>query len=184
MKKFFKEFKEFINRGNVLDLAVGVIIGGAFSAIVTALTTYILRPIINWIIALCMGDEANVAYTFLRGNINDLENAIYIDWGAFISAIINFILIAFILFIIIRLINRLSDELNINKKMKDRIEEKMKKGDVLNAPEKRWIKRMEKNRPEMIPSLEEPEKEPEKEPEPTPTEKLLKEILEEIKEKK
>ena len=50
MKKFFAEFKKFIQRGNVIDLAVGVIIGGAFSAIVTALTNNILMPVINWVL--------------------------------------------------------------------------------------------------------------------------------------
>ncbi|MCX4287510.1 MAG: MscL family protein, partial [Clostridia bacterium] len=48
MKKFFKEFKDFITRGNVLDMAVGVIVGGAFTAIITALTGQILQPLINW----------------------------------------------------------------------------------------------------------------------------------------
>ena len=51
MKKFFGEFKKFITRGNILDLAVGVIVGGAFTAIVTSLTNNIIRPLINWIIA-------------------------------------------------------------------------------------------------------------------------------------
>ena len=52
MKKFFREFKEFISRGNVIDLAVGVIIGGAFSAIVTSLTDNIIKPLINCILSL------------------------------------------------------------------------------------------------------------------------------------
>ena len=55
MKKFFKEFKDFISRGNVLDMAVGVIVGGAFTAIITALTNQILQPLINWLIALISG---------------------------------------------------------------------------------------------------------------------------------
>ena len=57
MKKFFKEFKEFISRGNVLDMAVGVIVGGAFTAIITALTNQILQPLINALIALISGGE-------------------------------------------------------------------------------------------------------------------------------
>lgn len=183
MKKLIKEFGEFIKRGNVLDLAVGVIIGGAFSAIVTALTTHILRPIINWIISLCIGDASATAYTFLKGNAEDLENAIYIDWGAFISAIINFFLIAIILFIIIKFVNKLADELNVNKKMRENILEKMKKGDKLNSVENRWMKRMKKNHPELVPSLEEPAQVPEPVAEPTATEKLLGEILEELKKK-
>ena len=106
MKKFFKEFKDFISRGNVIDLAVGVIVGGAFTAIVTALTTNILRPLINWIIYLCGGGEGIAAYTFLVGSAEDMDSAIYIDWGAFISAIINFVLIALVLFLIIKAINK------------------------------------------------------------------------------
>jgi len=106
MKKLFKEFKEFISRGNVIDLAVGVIIGGAFSAIITALTNNILRPLINWIIYLCGGGEGIAAYTFLVGSAADMDSAIYIDWGAFISAIINFLLIAIVLFAIIKAVNK------------------------------------------------------------------------------
>ena len=106
MKKFFREFKKFITRGNVIDLAVGVIIGGAFTAIVTALTNNILRPLINALIHVCGGGEGISAYTFLVGSAEDMSSAIYIDWGAFISAIINFILIAFVLFFIIKAINK------------------------------------------------------------------------------
>jgi large conductance mechanosensitive channel protein len=66
MKKLIKEFKTFITRGNVLDLAVGVIVGGAFTAIVTALTNNIIRPLVNYIIMLVGGKEGlSSAYTFL-----------------------------------------------------------------------------------------------------------------------
>ena len=106
MKKFFKEFKEFISKGNVIDLAVGVIVGGAFTAIVTALTNNILRPLINWLIYVCGGGEGIAAYTFLVGGPEDMDAAIYIDWGAFISAIINFFLIALVLFLIVKAINK------------------------------------------------------------------------------
>ena len=107
MKKFFKEFKQFISRGNILDLAIGVIIGGAFSAIVTALTNKVIMPCINWLLSLG-GNGLDSAYTFLKkvytvdalGNpIVDLANSIYIDWGAFITAILNFLIIALTLFI-------------------------------------------------------------------------------------
>lgn len=113
--KFFKEFKEFITRGNVLDMAVGIIIGGAFTAIVTALTGQILQPLINWMIASIVGgDGLAAALTMLKPayvlndagvEVIDLANSIYIDWGAFITAIINFILVALILFMIIKSIN-------------------------------------------------------------------------------
>ena len=115
MKKFFKEFGAFIKRGNVLDLAVGVIVGGAFTGIVNGLSNYVLKPIINWLLALVLGaDGLEGAVTILSkattpdGAI-DLANSIYIDWGAFISAIINFLLIAIVLFLIVRTINRVSE---------------------------------------------------------------------------
>ena len=111
-KGFFAEFKEFISRGSVIDLAVGIIIGGAFTAIVTALTGHILTPLINWILAAIVGDKGlESARTMLSAQYDtngdiDWGSSIYIDWGAFISAIINFILIAFVLFIIVRAINK------------------------------------------------------------------------------
>ncbi|MBE5744721.1 MAG: large conductance mechanosensitive channel protein MscL [Clostridiales bacterium] len=114
IKNFFGEFKKFITRGNVLDMAVGVIIGGAFTAIVNGLSNFILKPIINWIIALFVGDNGlENAVTFLgdpvyTDGVIDLTKSIYIDWGAFISAIINFLLIAFVLFMIVRTMNRIA----------------------------------------------------------------------------
>lgn len=111
MKKFFGEFKKFITRGNVLDMAVGVIVGGAFTAIVNGLTKYILQPLINWIIFLVSGSKGGIegVYTFLVGDASDIANAIYIDWGAFISAIINFLLVAFVLFTIVKAINKVQE---------------------------------------------------------------------------
>lgn len=122
MKKFFADFKKFISRGNIMDLAVGVIVGGAFTAIVTALTNKIIRPLVNWIIALVGGKEGLAsAYTFLSktyqtdatgayildeaGNkIVDLANSIYIDWGSFLTAILDFMIIAFTIFVILKLL--------------------------------------------------------------------------------
>ena len=129
IKKFFEEFKKFITRGNVLDMAVGVIVGGAFTAIVTAMTSNILQPLINWLLSLIIpGNGLESAVTILTPaylidattgtfaidpetgeKILDLANSIYINWGALISAIINFILIAFVLFLIVRIINRINE---------------------------------------------------------------------------
>ncbi len=112
MKKFFKDFKAFISRGNILDMAVGVIIGSAFSAIVTAFTNKIIMPIVNYILSLIGGGTGlDSAYTFLKKamtenaageTVVDLANSIYIDWGAFITAILNFLIIAMTLFIILK----------------------------------------------------------------------------------
>ena len=114
-KKFFNEFGKFIMRGNVLDLAVGVIVGGAFTAIVNALSDHILKPIINFLLALILGEDSleNI-YTYLKKSYTaegtiDLASSIYIDWGAFINAIINFLLIAFVLFCIVKTINKVAE---------------------------------------------------------------------------
>ncbi len=111
MKKFWTEFKKFISRGNVIDMAVGVIIASAFSAIVTALTNQIIMPIINWLLSLGGENGLESAYTFLRKVYDtegavDLTNSIYIDWGTFITAIINFFLIALVLFFILKAFNK------------------------------------------------------------------------------
>lgn len=138
MKKFFGEFKKFITRGNIVDMAVGVIVGSSFTAIVNALSNNILKPIINWILALILGADAlSELYTPLKfvaklaedgskildenGNeIMDLANSIYIDWGAFILAIINFLIIAFVLFCIVKAINTIREN-------SEEFENKMKK---------------------------------------------------------
>jgi large conductance mechanosensitive channel len=109
MKKFIEEFKKFITRGNVVDMAVGVIIGSAFSTIVTSLTNKIIMPLINKLLSLG-GNGLDSAYTFLDKVISsdgaiDYEKSIYIDWGAFITAIINFFLIALVLFTIIKVVS-------------------------------------------------------------------------------
>ena len=141
IRKFFGEFKKFITRGNVLDMAVGVIVGGAFTAIVNGLSNNVLRPLINWLLAVIIGDGGlEGAITMLSPAYDEagaliLADSIYIDWGAFISAIINFLLIALVLFCIIRVFNRVAEakeqsEISWNKKkeiIKIRFEEKVSK---------------------------------------------------------
>lgn len=118
-KSIKNDFKTFITRGNVVDMAVGVIVGGAFTAIVNSLGNNILRPLINWILVLILGKGSlSEVFTFLQtaykedelGNkVIDLEESIYIDWGAFVNAIINFFVIAVVLFIIVKMANKLRD---------------------------------------------------------------------------
>lgn len=109
----FNEFKEFINRGNVLDLAVGVIIGGAFGTIVASLTDDVLMPFIgaifggldfsNHFIALGAVPEGTPAT--LAGM--KAANIPVFAYGSFITAVINFLILAFIIFLIVRQANRL-----------------------------------------------------------------------------
>lgn len=193
MRKFIKEFMDFIKRGNVLDMAVGIIVGGAFTAIVTALSNGILKPFINWIIYLCNGGNADALskiYTVIvpvtdANGVLDLTKSIYIDWGALISAVINFLIIAFVVFTIVKVVNEASQRLNINLIMKESIEKKMKAGAELSKSDKRWIKRMKTYHPELVPVAEE-KTEPTSEPAPVPTEteRLLQEILTELKKDK
>lgn len=109
MKKFFREFKAFITRGNVIDMAVGVIVGGAFTAIVTALTNQIFKPLVNWALSGADGglEEAVTMLKVVKDETGaiDMTKSIYIDWGAFITAVLNFFIIAFILFVIVKAIN-------------------------------------------------------------------------------
>ena len=113
--KFFTEFKAFILRGNVMDMAVGVIIGSAFSGIVTALTTDIINPLINGI----GGAELGGSLKIYGGQ--------EILYGHFISSIINFILMAFVLFVLLKFVNKV---FTINKKKEEpKKEEPPKKSD-------------------------------------------------------
>ena len=93
---FIGEFKEFIMRGNVMDMAVGVIIGGAFSGIVTALTDDFINPLINGI----GGAEVGGTLKIYGGQV--------IKYGDFITAVINFLIMAFVLFLILKSFNKLA----------------------------------------------------------------------------
>ena len=95
-KGFFGEFKEFISRGNVMDLAIGIIIGGAFTAIVGSLVDDIIMPIIGMIIG-------GIDFNSIAVTVGDAQLLI----GKFIMAIINFVLIALVLFCIIKAMNKL-----------------------------------------------------------------------------
>ena len=163
MRKIIDEFKKFIMRGNVIDMAVGVIVGGAFTAIVNGMSNFILKPIINWILTLILGkDSLSEVYTFLvkefktvestndlgetiMETVIDLENSIFIDWGSFINAVINFFIIAIVLFTIVKLINAFRDsrkELNekVAKKTLDRHERKELRENGVNIRDKAAVK--------------------------------------------
>ena len=108
-KGFFGEFKEFVMRGNVMNMAVGIIIGAAFTAIVTSLVDDIISPIIGLIF--------NVDLSKLAIKINE---ELSINYGAFIAAIINFILIAFVIFCMVKAMNK---AIEADKKRKGIVDE-------------------------------------------------------------
>ncbi len=151
MKKFFEEFKKFITRGNIVDMAVGVTVGSAFTAIVNGLTNNILKPLINWIIASIVGaNSLSDIYTILKPvtdpetGLLDLTQSIYIDWGSFINAIINFIIIAFVLFIIVKAFNHLKErqdefEAKINKNKPTKEDKKAMKAEGVKLYDKKAV---------------------------------------------
>ncbi len=189
MKKFFEEFKKFITRGNVLDMSVGVVVGGAFTGIVNGLTNNVLKPVINWIISLIVkGDGLSGAITvlspsYLADGTLDLPSSIYIDWGAFISAIINFLLIAFVLFTIVKVMNSInSGWADVKKEAKE-----MTSKEVIElrkqGKSKKEIKEILKQRKLETEQKKKLAEEEAKKNAPPTTEQLLTQILEELKNK-
>ena len=211
MKKFFEEFKKFVTRGNVVDMAVGVIVGSSFTAIVNGLSNFILKPIINWLLALIFGKNSlSEIYTFLtrvdttqdvldaNGNVigteivPDLTQSIYIDWGAFINAVINFFLVAFVLFTLVKIINTIRErQLALSDKIFDGMPTKADRKDM----KARGIKlsdadavaaymnekhRLEEEEAARATAEAEEKARLEREANPT-TEDLLKQILEQLK---
>lgn len=131
MRKLFDEFKKFINRGSVMDLAVGMIIGSAFTAIINSLVNSILKPLINWIPG---ADNTGALQTVLREAVTDADGnivteALILDWGAVISAIITFFCTAIVLFLIVKAFNKLKDA---GSKIKDEIKSVVIKDEVLS----------------------------------------------------
>lgn len=170
MKKLLQEFKAFINKGNVMDLAVGMIIGSAFTAIVTALVQNILTPLINWIPG--TGDTGALQ-TVLREAVTDeagnvVTPALILDWGAVISAIITFLCTAIVLFLIVKLFNKMKEAAEKAKEAAAHKDEQSAE-EAAEAP-------VEEAAPEVAPEVA-----PVEEVKPSESEMLLREILEELK---
>ena len=109
-KGFFGEFKTFILRGNVMDMAIGVIIGSAFANLVTALTKDFINPLINSIGGAEIGGSIHLPWT------PEGEAGQYLLWGDFVTAVINFLIMAFVLFIMLKIVNKI---MTIGKKKKE-----------------------------------------------------------------
>lgn len=114
-KSFFKEFKEFTLRGNVMDLAVGVIIGAAFGNIVTALTDSFINPLINSIGGAEVAGAIRLPWVDYSGLDAETASSLSLNYGNFITAVINFLIMAFVLFLMLKLVNKL---MTIGKKPK------------------------------------------------------------------
>lgn len=113
MKKFFKEFKEFAMRGNVLDMAIGVVIGGAFGKITTSLVNDVFMPLVGLLIG---GVDLAKFNIVLKPEVLDeagevVKAGVTLGFGTFLSAILDFILVAFCIFLMIRTMNRVHEKL-------------------------------------------------------------------------
>lgn len=117
MKKFFNEFKEFAMKGNVLDMAIGVVIGASFSSIVSSLVNDIFMPLI----AVLTGDvQFSELKLVLKGTG---DNAVTINYGSFIQNIVNFLIVALCLFLVVKGINKFKSSL-VHEKQKEKEEPK------------------------------------------------------------
>ena len=101
MKKIIHEFKEFIARGNVMDMAIGVIIAGAFGKITTSLVNDVFMPFISWI----FGTRDMTALNLVVREATETQEAIVIGFGSFVATIIDFLLIALVVFVIVKAMN-------------------------------------------------------------------------------
>ena len=108
MKKFMEEFKTFITQGNVLDLAIGVIIGGAFGAITTALVGKVITPLLAWAFGAPNTDALNITLRAAEVDASGevVKEALVLGLGTFVGAIVNFLVIALVLFSVIKAINK------------------------------------------------------------------------------
>ena len=128
MKKFLKEFKEFAMKGSVLDLAVGMMIGSAFSSIVSSMVNDILMPLVSTLLQI----QDFSGLKILLVDKGDVATSVYLNYGVFIQNVIDFIIIAFCIFMIVKTINSMKEK--INKKEEETPTEPVK-SDELKALE-------------------------------------------------
>ena len=121
MKKFMEEFKAFISRGNVLDMAVGVIVGGAFGAITSSLVANVITPLLAWIFGSPNTDALNITLRAaeLGADGEVVKEAIVLGLGTFLGAIINFLVIALVLFSVIKAFNKAREAAEALKKKEE-----------------------------------------------------------------
>ena len=117
-KNLIEEFKKFITRGNVIDMAVGVIIGGSFTTIVTSLNNDIITPI--------LGIFGGVDFSNLKLVLGSGKNAPVLAYGSFITAVIIFLIVAFILFALIKLVNSINESIKAKIGEENKAEAKVK----------------------------------------------------------
>ena len=188
MKTFWADFKKFITKGNVLDLAVATIIGASFTTISTTFTQGIIMPLVNLLFKV----DLSAKYLELKPEILNeagevVQAAVLWRYGDLIQAVINFLIIALFLFILVKIIAKVKSTLDFNANMCELVQKKLDADEELNKFEEKWLKRYTKSNPDTAPKkvvvepvVEEAPAEP-VEPELSTTDKLLTEILQELK---
>lgn len=116
MKKLIQEFKEFISRGNVIDMAVGIIIGGAFTTIVNSLVSDVISPVLGLFGSTNLEEYKWVIKEGVAAADGTIEGGVVLAYGSFVSAVINFFIMSVIVFLLIKLINTVTKALSKKKK--------------------------------------------------------------------
>lgn len=133
MKKFVKDFKEFISKGNVFDLAIAVVIGAAFGSVVSGFVTYILNPLLGLVIPNGGLDGLKTIITEASVDASGKEVAeVAILWGTWIQTIVNFLIIALCIFIMVRAMTKAKNALN-KKQLEEKYEAEKKAKEEENA---------------------------------------------------
>lgn len=136
MRKFFQEFGKFINRGNVIELAIGIIIGASFQAIVKSLANDIIMPLISSLIGFDVKNACIVLIPAVIENEEVIKEAVTLDYGNFIQCVLDFLIISFSIFTTVKVINSLRNRYTRRKII--------------------YLKKLKKNHPELFDEEEEP----------------------------
>lgn len=189
MRNFWQDFKKFITKGNVLDLAVATIVGASFTTISTTFTQGIIMPLVNLLFKV----DLSASYLVLKPEVTEMvdgvetvvEAAVLWRYGDLIQSVLNFLIIALFLFILIRIIAHAKKAIDVTANLCEIVQKKFDNDEELTDFEEKWLVRYAKRNPDLAPKrkVEEVVEEP-KEPELTQTEKLLTEILAELKSSK
>ena len=181
MKKIIEDFKKFITKGNVVDMAVAVIIGAAFNKIVSSLVADIITPLISLLLGKVDFTELNL---ILR-EATETTPALTLNYGLFIQYIIDFFIIALTVFFMVKVFTKLKESADYNLQMTKIVQKKLDEDEPLNRLERKWLKRYTKRFPDLAPKKTNNEEQPAVE-EPaketlSKTEQLLTDILLELK---
>lgn len=179
MRGFFRDFKKFITKGNVVDLAVAVIIGNAFNAIVTSLVKDVITPLIS----LATGNVDFTNLHFVLRPESETLAALTLNYGMFLQKIIDFLIIGLTIFVMIKIYGKITSSMDVNANFIKTVQQKLDKDEPLTKIEEKWLKSFSKRHPDLAPKKQEVVEEAPKVEEPSKTEALLTEILTELKKK-